>query len=97
MTKFSSIDIEKVKKAYLNSDFPLEIRQIPKKNNFKIILFFLVSQLFNKEKIYSEKDVNEVLIPVYPDYCLIRRYLVDFKFLNRSLDGREYWLNKDIN
>ncbi len=96
MTQYSNLDIEKVKKAYLNSEFPLEIRQIPKKNHLKEILFFLISQIFSDNVIYSEKEVNEILIPLYPDYCMIRRYLIDFNFLKRSLDGREYWLNKDI-
>jgi hypothetical protein len=95
MTQYPSLYIEKVKKAYLSSENPLEIRQIPKKSIYKEILFFLVSQVFSDNVIYTEKEVNEKLIPIYPDYCMIRRYLVDYNFLKRSLDGREYWINKD--
>lgn len=95
MTQYLSFDIEKVKKAYLSSENPLEIRQIPKKNIYKEILFFLVSQVFSDDIIYTEKEVNEKLIPIYPDYCMIRRYLVDFNFLKRSLDGREYWVYEE--
>ncbi|MCZ4150164.1 transcriptional regulator, partial [Escherichia coli] len=41
---------------------------------------------------YTEKQVNELLGRVYPDYAEIRRYLVDYALLDRKQDGSEYWL-----
>lgn len=39
-------------------------------------------------------EVNEILRPVYDDFVLLRRYLIDYKFLTREKDGSCYYVNK---
>ena len=44
---------------------------------------------YNTEPV-TEKELNEAIKEIYPDYSLIRRYLVDYKFLERDNYGRIY-------
>ena len=39
---------------------------------------------------FTEKELNEEINEIYPDYSLIRRYLVDYKFLERDNYGKMY-------
>ena len=41
---------------------------------------------------YSEKEVNKILSRVYEDYVLLRRYLIEYGFLDRTRDGAVYFL-----
>lgn len=46
--------------------------------------------LFDQEKVYREKEVNEKLAAVADDTAALRRYLVDYQYMARSRDGSEY-------
>lgn len=72
------------------------LEKIPKKLSFKIEIFKEISKLFAANTTYSEKEVNEILKEVFNDYAILRRYLVDFKFLDRSKDCRVYTLNETL-
>ncbi|MBR6281111.1 MAG: DUF2087 domain-containing protein [Lachnospiraceae bacterium] len=67
-----------------------KIMQIPRKWESKEKLFLYVSTFFEEGKEYTEREVNEILMDHYSDYAILRRYLVDFKFLERSVDGKLY-------
>lgn len=54
----------------------------------------MITTLFDENKKYSEVEVNEILRPVYDDFVLLRRYLIDYKFLTREKDGSCYYVNK---
>ena len=51
----------------------------------KSILALAAVQLPNRD--LSEWELNELLKPMYEDFVELRRYLVDYKLLNRSRDG----------
>lgn len=56
-----------------------------------IILCWLVS-LFEKDRFYTELEVNEILKEVYEvDFVALRRDLIDFGFLRRERGGGKYW------
>lgn len=40
--------------------------------------------LFDEDRPYPEREVDELIRPVYPDYCLVRRLLVDEGYLSRA-------------
>ncbi len=69
----------------------LVLRQFPKRQKRKYICLLWIIELFETTKPYSEQEVNAILHAVYPDYVMIRRYLVDYKFLLRERDGSRYW------
>ena len=48
---------------------------------------------FKSDKKGTAKNyevLNEAIKEIYPDYSLIRRYLVDYKFIERDNYGRMY-------
>ncbi len=70
-----------------------EIIRWPKKPSDKKIVINLLSNKFNGEIKYSEKEVNEILDRhhSFNDIALLRRELISRKFLSRKDDGSEYW------
>lgn len=66
------------------------IVQIPKKNKDKLILLSYVTNMFEPGIDYAEGEINLILKSVYKDYALLRRYLIDFRFMERSNDGKSY-------
>lgn len=73
---------------------PMHLNVLPKKQNKKIAVLNIIVTLFDENKKYSEVEVNEILKPVYDDFVLLRRYLIDYKFLIREKDGSCYSVNK---
>lgn len=63
----------------------------PSKNNKKYMVMEYISKTFIKEGYYTEKEINEILKNIFVDYALLRRYLIDYKLLNRTKDCRKYW------
>lgn len=62
-----------------------------KQKKLMIILCWLVS-LFEKDRLYSEPEVNNILKEVYEeDFVSLRRDLIDFGFLRRERGGSKYW------
>ena len=70
-----------------------EIIRWPKKTSVKKIIINWLSNKFNGEIKYSEKEVNEILDRhhSFNDIALLRRELISRKFLSRKDDGSEYW------
>ncbi len=63
--------------------------QIPAVHSKRLVVLDWLAGLFEPGQAYVEKDVNELLSAVHPDYAALRRYLVDDGFLHRR-DGF-YW------
>jgi DNA-binding CsgD family transcriptional regulator len=63
----------------------------PKKQKDKLVLLRLVAGLFQEERRYTEKEVNAILTPVWPEHVTLRRYLMKYRFLDRKTDCSEYW------
>lgn len=76
-----------------------KIMQIPVPNRTKIpVLAYLVSK-FEEDQFYSEKKVNEIINAWhnFGDYFVLRRMLIDYKFLDRTPNGAKYWVIKKEN
>ena len=63
----------------------------PKKRKDKLILLRRIAGLFQEGRRYTEKEVNAILAPVWQDHVTIRRYLIEYRFLDRKTDCSEYW------
>lgn len=70
---------------------PLDV--FPSKEKRKYIIAQEVIKRFDIGKVYLEKEINELLKTVHDDFATIRRFLIDYRFMSRSDDGREYWIN----
>jgi len=79
---------------YFQSGDTLSLIRFPKKLKQKYLCLLWVIDLFDVNKEYTEKEVNQILKPVYADYVMLRRYLVDFNLLDRKKDGSLYWLRQ---
>jgi len=83
---------EEIIKVYFKegSDGPLS--SFPKKEKRKIVILKQLMQRFDPEQKYSEKVVNEILKNAFPDYVTLRRYLIEYGFMDRLPDGSCYWV-----
>ncbi len=61
-----------------------KLSAFPKKQEQIVIILEEVARKFEPGKQYPERDVNVILEEVNEDYCTLRRYLVDYGYLNRS-------------
>ena len=80
--------MEEVKIKYFKND---KLMTIPKKEKNKLLVLQIVLEMLKAKSLeFTEKELNEEIKEIYPDYSLIRRYLVDYKFLERDNYGRMY-------
>lgn len=70
------------------------LTKFPNKEKQRLIILREISKQLKLDYHYDEKELNQTLKDIYEDYVLIRRYLVDYGFLNRKTDGSSYWRNK---
>ena len=66
------------------------LTDIPRKQAKLIVVLEWLVRLFEKDRIYSESEVNEILKQRHDDYARLRRDLVDMKYLHRDSSGSEY-------
>ncbi len=71
---------------------PLRLKVFSAKEKKKVVILSQIAQLFEPGKTYTEKEINQIIQPVYGDYATIRRYLIMYGFLQREKDGSSYWL-----
>ena len=80
--------MEEVKIKYFKNN---KLMMIPKKEKNKLLVLQIVLEMLKEKSLeFTEKELNEAIKEIYPDYSLIRRYLVDYKFLERDNYGRMY-------
>ncbi|GIO27390.1 DUF2087 domain-containing protein [Ornithinibacillus bavariensis] len=56
-----------------------------------IVLQHIIKR-FEQNRIYPEKEVNGILKTIYSDFATIKRYLIEYNFMERSKDCTEYWI-----
>jgi len=88
---------EKEKSHILETAFesfdPLILRVFSAKEKKKVVILSKITEQFQTGRTYTEKEVNQVLKPIFDDYALIRRYLIMYGFMDRAKDGSSYWVN----
>ncbi|NLY73675.1 MAG: DUF2087 domain-containing protein [Firmicutes bacterium] len=71
-------------------DGPLS--EFPVKEKRRVIIIKQLAQRFDPDRKYTEKEVNAILEATYHDYVTLRRYLIEYGFLDRLPDGSCYWV-----
>lgn len=72
---------------------PLRLKNFPVKEKKKVVILVEIAGQFEAGRRYDEKEVNAVLKEIYPsDYVTLRRYLIEYGFMDREMDGSAYWL-----
>lgn len=83
-----------VLKNYLNEDGT--IQQLPTNRRKLDVVLRYIAEHFDFGKIYSEKQVNEVIGALNEDISGLRRDLISVGTLERKKDGSEYWRVKPL-
>ena len=83
---------DKIIASVFESLEPLKLKVFSPKEKKKIVILRKITEQFSKGKKYSEKDINSILKPIFEDYATIRRYLIEYGFMERTNDCKEYWL-----
>lgn len=83
---------DKIIETVFESLKPLKLKLFSAKEKKKIVTLRKITEQFEKGKIYPEKDLNRILKEIYHDYATIRRYLIEYGFMERSKDCKEYWV-----
>jgi hypothetical protein len=82
----------KILQDYFKMGLEGPLMQFPRKEKKKIIILRHLIKMFDSSKEYTEKEVNEVLKVVFADFVTLRRYLIEYGFMDRHEDGSKYWV-----
>lgn len=85
-------------KGYLDDDGKFDHFPGKKQKKKQATMLQFLAQKFEMGKKYSEKEVNEILNQYHSfnDPATLRRLMFGSKLLNRTLDGRNYWLTQKL-
>lgn len=83
---------EQILKAYFKEGLNGPLSEFPKKEKRKIAILKHIMKRFDADKYYSEKEVKTILKTIYHDDVTIRRYLIEYGFMDRLADGSKYWV-----
>jgi hypothetical protein len=68
------------------------LTEFPTREKRKIVVLRHIVKNFELNKKYTEKEINEVLKGIYPDFATIRRSLIEYGFMDRHDDCSLYWV-----
>lgn len=89
---------EKMLETLFESLSPLVLKTFDfgkRKEEKRLLILKTIAQQFEKDRKYSDKELNAVLKEIYSDFATLRRSLIDYGFMERTSDGREYWRKPD--
>jgi len=76
---------EKYKKEVISNFFKYgRLTQIPTQRKKREIVLFEILKLFETDREYSEKEVNEIILRYHEDFCTIRREMIAFGMMTRD-------------
>ena len=79
-----------IEKKYLLADGCL--LRIPRKEKEKLVVLRRIAERFEAGMLYGQREVDQILLKADADYAALRRYLIDYRFLEREPDGSAYWV-----
>lgn len=82
---------QKILDSVFSSLKPLKLKVFSSKEKKKIVTLAKIVEEFERGKHYSEKEVNDVLKEIFVDYGTLRRYLIEYGFMERTRDCTDYW------
>lgn len=86
---------EDEKKLLRDNTYAGRLRQIPAKQNKKLVIYKWLVRQFEPGVTYSEREVNDIIVRFHDDYASLRRGLIEFGFLRRERGGGQYWVTPD--
>lgn len=88
------MELEQILKNFLDADGKLV--SFPAKRKMKLYALFYLAQKIEPNREYTEREINERLLEwhTFGDPATLRRELYDYRFLDRSRDGKVYRLGE---
>ncbi len=83
---------EKILKTHFLSVSPLKLGVFPAKEKKKVVILKKIAELFQKGREYEEVELNLMLKDIHEDFPTLRRYLIEYGFMDRTNDCKKYWL-----
>jgi hypothetical protein len=76
---------------FLNSEG--KFKSWPSKRGFQLLALEYIAELFEEDKKYTEKEVNDIIANIikFDDVAIVRRGLIENKHFKRTPDGKQYW------
>ncbi|MCX7749908.1 MAG: DUF2087 domain-containing protein [Clostridia bacterium] len=87
---------EKILKKYFSEGIHGPLKTFDMQQKHRLVVLRQIVKRFVPGSTYSEKEVNEILKSVYEDFVTIRRYLIDYGFMDRKPDCSQYWLKEGV-
>ncbi|SOC23535.1 hypothetical protein SAMN05880501_115101 [Ureibacillus xyleni] len=84
----------KILEKYFLQGLDGPLSKFPPKEKQRLVVLRAIANRLDSNMNYSEKELNDILKEIYEDYVLIRRYLIEYAFLERKADGSSYWVKK---
>ena len=89
--EFTRTELDSIyQKYFTHKQTHMILIQWPSKYKIQLAILQKISTLFMMNHLYAEKEINEILKPIYEDYVMLRRYLIDLKVLKRDAYGKQY-------
>ncbi|HEY9062755.1 MAG TPA: DUF2087 domain-containing protein [Pseudobacteroides sp.] len=85
---------DKIIEKYFPEGIDGPLKTFDMKEKSRIVVLEQLAARFDKENVYSEKEVNEILKGASEDFVTLRRYLIEYGFMDRKQDGSQYWIRK---
>jgi len=86
----TDVEREKVMGNYFKQGLHGPLDVFPSKEKRKYIIAQEIIKQFEVDRMYVEKEINDLLATIYPDFATVRRFLIDYRFMTRSNDGKQY-------
>jgi len=83
---------EQILRKYFPDGTEGRLKAFSRKEKHKLVVLREIARRFEPGMLYSENEINEILKTSYDDYVTLRRYLIEYGFLDRKPDGSEYWV-----
>ena len=88
-------ETQKIIDTFFSSLEPLRLKTFSSKEKKKLVILRVIAGQFTPGERYPEKEVNCVLKGIYPeDHATLRRYLIEYGFMERTQDCEEYWVKE---
>jgi Uncharacterized protein conserved in bacteria len=71
-----------------------KLKEFPTRQKRKLVILDEIAKDFEAGRRYSEKEVNELILERFGDYATIRRYLIEYGYLDREPGGAAYWVKE---
>jgi hypothetical protein len=86
---------QKILKKYFPEGVEGPLKTFNMKEKSKLVVLRQLAKRFDINRTYTEKEVNEILKNAYEDFATIRRYFIEYGFMDRKPGGSRYWIKAE--